>query len=197
MMRKMKLLAGLSCVALAGFLGTPAGAATLTIDPASMTVTAGTTFTVDVSVEGVTDLYGYGFAVGFDPAILEALGIAEGAFLPGGGATLFIDGTIDNTGGTITDTGGVLNGGVIGVDGSGVLATVTFRALATGSSAISLFNPILLDSNLADIAADALAAGSVTVDPGPNGVPLPSALSLAMLGLALMRRSAVSRGIKP
>jgi hypothetical protein len=171
-------------------------AASFSIDPSSLPVTVGQIFTLDVRIAGASDLYAFGFNLGFDPSLLSANSISEGAFLPSGGATLFIDGTIDNGAGTLSDTSDALNGAVPGVDGSGILATVSFTALASGTSRISLFNPILLDSGLADIPVDGIQTGSVTVLPGSTNVPEPSSfvlLGIGLTSLALGRRRRAKR----
>ena len=163
----------------------PAEATNLFIDPSPKTVTEGETFTIDIRIDEVADLYAFQFDLGFDPGILSANGIAEGAFLLSGGPTLFIPGTIDNTAGTILETANALNGAVPGVDGSGVLATMSFIALASGSSSINLFNPILLDSSGSDIAVTGMQNGSVNVTPSQNNAPVPEPLAFVMMGIGL------------
>ena len=64
----------------------------------------GQTFDVDVNVTGASDLYAYQMDLTFDPTVLSALSVTEGPFLPGGGTTFFIPGTIDNVGGSVTAT---------------------------------------------------------------------------------------------
>jgi hypothetical protein len=162
----------------------PAHATSLTIDPSSLNVTAGQTFSLSVSISGVTDLYAFEFDIGYDPNVLAANTISEGAFLPTGGPTLFIPGIIDNLGGTITATADVLNGAVPGVNGNGVLAVIDFTALTSGSSGINLFNPILLDSTLSDITVDNIQNGSVVVSASPGQVPEPATFALMGIGLA-------------
>src|SRR5262245_49893384 len=62
----------------------------------------GTTFTVTVQVSGITNLYAAQFDLQFNPAVLTAVSVAEGVFLPSGATTLFIPGTIDNVTGKIS-----------------------------------------------------------------------------------------------
>ena len=63
----------------------PAHATSLFIDPSSLNVTVGQTFSLSVSISGVTDLYAFQFDIGYDPNVLSANTISEGAFLPTGG----------------------------------------------------------------------------------------------------------------
>jgi hypothetical protein len=121
-------------------------AGTISVQPATPAVTAGQSFTLNVQVSGATDLYGYQFDLGFNSAVLAATSVSEGAFLPTGGPTIFVPGTIDNVGGSITANADILNGAVSGVNGSGDLLDVMFQALAPGSSNVQIFNLIALNS---------------------------------------------------
>jgi len=121
-------------------------AGTISLQPNAPTVTVGQTFTLSVDITGATDLYGYQFDLGFDPTILKAVSVSEGAFLGTGGPTIFLPGTIDNVGGSITANADILNGAVSGVNGDGDLLDVTFQALAGGSSDVQIFNLFALNS---------------------------------------------------
>jgi len=70
------------------------------------TVDKGSTFSVSIMVDSVTDLYGAQFSVSFNPSVLTAQSVNEGSFLKQGGASTFFNApTIDNSVGTITGTG--------------------------------------------------------------------------------------------
>ena len=159
----------------------PARAATVLINPSNQSVMVGQTFSVNVSISGVADLYAFQFDLGYDPTLLSATNVSEGAFLPTGGSTLFLPGTIDNTAGSIAFTADGLQGPVAGVSGSGVLALAEFTALAPGWSGISLFNVILLDSNGLDI-EPVTSGGNVQI----AVIPLPAAFPLLSFGLAAL-----------
>ena len=131
-------------------------AATISVQPASSDFSNTTTLMIDIT--GVSNLFAFQFDVGFDPPIVSAIGVTEGSFLPTGGSTLFIPGTIDNVTGVISNTADALTGLVPGVSGSGTLAKVQFQALAPGTSAITLSNVILLDSSGAAWGCSKIAA---------------------------------------
>ena len=165
--------------------------AAVSIDPSSTPVIVGNPVNLNVDISNVSDLYAFQFDIGFDPTILSATNTTEGAFLPSGGATFFVAGTIDNVGGTITDTADTLIGAVPGVGGDGVLATLQFQAIGNGTSPITLLNIILLDSNLDEIAFTS-TDGSVTVTPEPRFMPV------LLIGLLIAAsRMLKSRPIQP
>ena len=107
-------------------------------------INAGDTFTLDFSARNVMDLADWQFDISFNPTVLEVLEIKEGDFMKqNGGSTFFQKGTIDNTAGKIeglssailTDTG---------VNGTGVLLSVTFKAKTEVETQVALHNFQLL-----------------------------------------------------
>ena len=171
-------------------LSSHAYSAMISIDPITQTATDGSQVVVNVDITGVTDLYGFQFDLEFNPSVLAAVSSSEGTFLPSGGGTFFVPGTIDNVGGTVSATADTLLTAITGVSGSGALATFDFTAIGPGSSSLSIANVTLLDSNLNSIPNTA-GGGSVTVT---NPTPLPAAAWLLLSGLgglAAMRRCRV------
>jgi Cohesin domain/PEP-CTERM motif len=154
---------------------------TVGIQPANSTVGVGSFFDVFVDVSSVTDLYAFQFDIGFDPAILSAIGATEGPFLPSGGTTFFIPGFIDNTAGTISFNADSLTSAISGVSGSGSIADIQFQALALGTSQIDLSNVLLLDSSLSDIAFNTANASVDVISTA--AVPEPSTILLIGSGL--------------
>ncbi len=159
----------------------PASATSLSINPLSLTVDVGQSFTLAVALDSVSDLYAFGFDLAFDPTILAATLVVDGSFLSG---CCFNAGTIDNTAGTIVDITDTLSGPDPGVSGSGDLALISFQALAAGTSAITLANAILLDSNLQDILLVSTLRGTVTV--GSAAIPEPGTWLLLATGSAAL-----------
>jgi MYXO-CTERM domain-containing protein len=168
-----------------------ASAATLLTAPGTTNTSTGSSFVVNIEVSAVTDLYGYQFDIGFNPTVVSATMVTEGAFLPTGGATTFFPGSIDNALGTITFNAGLL-GGLAGVNGGGTLIQVQFQAVAAGSSTITMTNAVLLDSFGQGITVTT-TGGMVNVT-GTSMVPEPTSAVLGTFGLALvamLRRRAV------
>ena len=168
-------------------------AGTISLQPAAPTETVGQSFTLSVVISGASDLYGYQFDLGFDPTVLKATSVTEGAFLGTGGPTIFLPGTIDNVGGSITANADILNGAVSGVNGSGDLLDVTFQALTAGSSGVQIFNLIALNS-FGQGLTETTAGSTVTVSDG--GVPEPGTgllLAVGVVGLFAFLRLRPSR----
>jgi hypothetical protein len=147
----------------------------------------GDTLSVNISVTGIIDLYAFQFDVLFNPTLLAAISVSEGPFLPSGGTTIFIPGTIDTAGGTISATADTLVAAVPGVTGSGVLAAFQFTALAAGTSALSFANETLLDSGLNDITANTtFLNGSVTITAPSSSTPEPATLAMMLCAFAIL-----------
>lgn len=115
------------------------GPASLSVSPASKSVTNGDTFTVDVTVTNASELFGFQFDVEYDSSVLELEEATEGTFLSNNGidSTFCVpyktpDGIAENIACTRLGSGSV--------NGDGLLETVTFKAIGAGTSEIKLSN---------------------------------------------------------
>ncbi len=154
--------------------------------PETQNIAVGNTFTVDIDVNNVADLYDYQFSLVFDPAYLQADSITEGALFANTGDSFFSPGTIDNSSGTVALTYDTLFSPGPGVAGPGTIATAQFTALSNGTSSIGISpssDLILQDSqgNTLDVTAQ---SANVTV--GASPVPEPATVSLLLIGLVFM-----------
>jgi hypothetical protein len=172
----------------------PIPAPTLSVVPVSgSSVGVGNQIQYDINISNVSDLYAFQFDVIFNPKVVSFVSIDEGPFLPSGGATFFIPGTLDSFGSnTLAATGDVILSAVPGVTGDGILAILTLQGVGGGISSLDLANVLLLDSNLSSIDST-LQSGSVTVT--STAVPEPSSALLLLAGVsslflvALLKRS--------
>jgi hypothetical protein len=144
----------------------------------------------------VTDLYDYQFDLSFNPAVLQATNILEGAFLPIGGTTFFIPGTIDNAGGNVMFNADTLLTAISGVSGGGTLVVFDFTALAPGTSDLTILNnaDLILQDSTGALISSTQTGGSVIVE-GASAVPEPSVLMLLCAGLLALAGFSLKRAI--
>lgn len=171
------LAAGLPAMAAPG---APA-VATVTLSPASATISGCETVAVEVRVNGVTDLYGADVRLQFDPTALEV--VDADTLLPGiqiepGGFLApplsIARNTADNTLGTIQYAATQLNP-TLPASGSGAIAIIYLRGRASGTSSLQ-FNLVQLAIRDAEEIPSTAVDGSVTVTPPAA----PSLLSIAL-----------------
>ena len=103
-------------------------------------ISVGDTWTLHLNVENVDDLGGWQADLTFNPKVLKAVSVAEGGFLKqADGETFFAKGNIKNSLGKII---GIKSLQLDGKDAEGLgrLLSVTFTAIGTGTSEITLDN---------------------------------------------------------
>ncbi len=100
------------------------------VNPATQTAGVGEDVTVDVLIFNASDLYGFQFNLNYDPNILEFKNATEGTFLNenGDADTLHLPPSNPSPG-LIKNAVCVRKGQIGGVDGDGILETLTFTAL--------------------------------------------------------------------
>jgi hypothetical protein len=119
--------------------------ATVHVEPPSTQVPADSgAFTVSVVVEGVTNLGAYQIDMSYDPAIVEFVEVKEGPFLGSSGREVkcLPPRTGEGSAGLTCVTLGATPDGP---GGSGVLANITFKPVAPGSSALHFTRLTLTD----------------------------------------------------
>ena len=123
----------------------PTGLPYVSVDPQTNTTGVGMSFDIDITVTGITlpnDLYGWEANLTFNPEILNCTGAEEGPFLkdvPPGFTKWGV--TIQNEYGWVYMWAGFSPPPPSGAIGSGTLATVTFKALAVGSTPLNFLFP--------------------------------------------------------
>jgi hypothetical protein len=126
-----------------------AQATTLYVDPAQVTgLQIGDTFSINVAVASVNVLAGWEFQMFYNPQVLNATGAAEGPFLKNAQNTFFLNAGMDDnynsTYGRVYLACTTLP--VTGVNGSGVLASVSFKTVGAGQSVLNIDTNKLLDN---------------------------------------------------
>ncbi|MGA3191948.1 MAG: cohesin domain-containing protein [Candidatus Bathyarchaeia archaeon] len=205
----------LALIILALFVGIyPLGKATpgtvVAVDPTASTVKLGQTFGININITDVTGLLGFDFQLSYDATVLKLVDIQQGSFLKSVGSTLVINLT---TNGVIWLAVAVYSPQPLSsANGSGVLATATFKAVAAGESLLDLYSkdPYTPDEVklVSDPPPDSVAAipnvaadGHVFVssdpadppDPPPNPPP---PTTPALTAHALAPKTVVGQGYK-
>lgn len=169
------LLAAAACAVLSS---AAVAAPELVVTPASQTVMLGDTVTVDVMSTGFADaVVGGGFDFSYDASVLSLTGISFG---PEWDPLASSAGTHDAVAGTVT--GLFFNTFTGSPTGSFLNATLSFKAIGLGSSAITLAaNPLFPFANLAaEEVPFSVASGTV------QAVPEPATVSLLLAGVGVM-----------
>lgn len=145
------------------------------IDPSERNLSVGELFTVDVKISSITDLSAFEFRILFDEAVLSAVSVARGASWSDPNY-LWHAGEIDNLSGSIGFTAGAASSGSgplgVGIDIAGaVVSTITFQAIASGSSMVWLADSLMCYLS-GDTVTVEVTEGSVTVNVFLPGRPV-------------------------
>jgi len=129
----------------------------LYVDPSSIIDTnmvAGTTFTVNINVKDVTDLYGFDFWLNYTTAVLTATNVTVGPFFPSNSKVWkkVINDTLGYVRYMVALPLGTPKGG--GLNGSGTLAIINFTVDYLGGTILDLCNTLLGDSYAVYMAHD-------------------------------------------
>jgi len=135
--------------------GSSTATTTVYVDPSVTTVLyTGTTFSVNISISDVTDLTAWDFKLFYDATILNGTALTEGSFLKNSGNTFFwpvnFTDTYNATYGLARATCTFMAPGP-GVNGSGVLATITFNTKALGTALLHLTDTDPINSSAQSI----------------------------------------------
>lgn len=123
----------------------PAGPAAIYFDPPSFTPTVGSTFTVNVSLRNMADLFSAPLQISYDTKTLQLLNVTNGDMLSRDGQAVALVHREDLQKGTIqVNAERPPNSG--GINGDGVLYTLTFQAKLKGESNLVLERPVLRNS---------------------------------------------------
>jgi hypothetical protein len=113
------------------------------VDPLSVEKTVGQSFTVNLSVSDVANLYAWEVKLAYDRTILEHVKTVQGSFLGSSDVTFFTYRVNDTSGYVLIDC--TLLGNLLGVNGTGTVATVEFHVKQSGSCDLKLYDTKLLD----------------------------------------------------
>ena len=110
------------------------GAAILSFDPPQVSQPVGSTFAVNVTVNGANNVYSVPVQVSYDPKSLQLLNVSNGTFLSRDGQPVVIVHREDAPG--LEQISATRPPGSGGVSGQGTVFTLTFMAKAPGQSSL-------------------------------------------------------------
>jgi len=123
----------------------------LYVDPQTVEgIVVGQDFMVNIRISNITDLYGWEFKFGWNASVLDEVSVNEGPFLNSTGPTFFTY-YLNTTNEHVVVDCNLLGSDTPGVNGSGVLATITFRVRENGACDLNLYDTILEDPNTLSI----------------------------------------------
>jgi len=132
----------------------PAPAARLLLRPAEIVTQQGATFTVQIELENVQNLFSAPFRVKFDPQLLRLNEIQAGGLLSGDGKQInFTRNILNDIGEAIVTLSRIPGSG--GINGSGTLAVLTFQAVGRGTTTVSFPGLLLRNYQLQPIPVEA------------------------------------------
>ena len=123
------------------------GVPLLYVNPEENLAYPGESFTINITIQEVTDLYSYEFKLGFDPGNLSVISVDEGDFLTGPVGTLFYSQVKPD----YVYVAHLILGAYPGVSGSGVLCSITFNVIEAGECNLTPYDTIMLNSTAAEM----------------------------------------------
>ena len=114
------------------------------VDPETITKFVGQTFTINVSISNVVDLYAWELKLKWNATMLDMIDIDEGPFLKQGGDTFFTYKLNETEGSLLADC--TLLGDVAGVNGNGTIVFIEFYVKAEGECPLDLYETTLVSS---------------------------------------------------
>jgi general secretion pathway protein D len=114
-----------------------ASQASFAFDPPITTQRVGSTFTVNVLLNGAQNVYSVPLQVSYDPKILQVANVSNGTLLSQDGQAVALVHRDDDSAGTLQVTA-TRPPGASGISGQGPVVTLTFVAKAAGQSSLTI-----------------------------------------------------------
>jgi general secretion pathway protein D len=114
-------------------------------DPRSLSLKPGQLATIGVVVDNVNDLFSIPFLLQYNPAVISVEEVRQGGFLEGGNQSIAIVQRIDKEHGQ-TIISATRQPNTAGVSGTGTIMGIVVKAIAPGSSNLSILQVNAKDS---------------------------------------------------
>lgn len=161
----------------------------ISIQSQDTVVRLGDYFTIDVVITDVVDLYSIDLDVLFDTALMEYVSYTPGDFLASNGGSTFSPyaPSVNQACGTLEQYVETILGAPEGVDGGGILFSITFRAAEMGTGLIDIAGE--LSDSFALPIEYSREPGSVSVIPEPASMTMLGSLGAGLLFMHRRRRN--------
>jgi general secretion pathway protein D len=113
------------------------GAAAFGFDPPNLVQASGSTFAVNVLLNGAQNVYSVPLQVSYDPKVLQVVNVSNGGMLSQDGQAVALVHRDDESSGTLQITA-TRPPGASGVSGQGAVVTLTFLAKSAGQSTLTI-----------------------------------------------------------
>lgn len=133
--------------------------ARLRFDPATLNLKPGQTATIGVAIDNITDLFSIPMLLQYNPAVISVEEVQHGGFLSGGNQEIAIVQRVDKEHGQAI-VSATRQPNTSGVNGSGTLLGIVIKALAPGSTNLSIVQVNAKDSQQRPIP---LVTGETTI----------------------------------
>ncbi|HEY6251133.1 MAG TPA: cohesin domain-containing protein [Candidatus Angelobacter sp.] len=117
--------------------GTPSAGLSLKLDPGAVTPTVGSSFNMNVVLNGGQDISGVSLQITYDPKVLQFVQVTSGDYLARDGQSVPVVNRNDPTSGTLTISA-QRPSGTPGISGDGSIFNLMFTAKARGASGIAI-----------------------------------------------------------
>lgn len=161
------------------------GVPAIHVEPTLMRVNPTESFTVNISIQDVVDLFSYEAKVGFDKAVLEPIAIEEGPFIKNQTSSPMGTFFLPIVEQDFVHVACVTLGNYPGVSGNGTLFSVTFNVIEYGISDLHIYDSVLLDSNVMKISHNTIDGRVLATILGDvNGDGIVNILDLTIVSLS-------------
>jgi hypothetical protein len=139
----------------------------------SQSVSPGSEFTLNVTVQPTSAIAGAQFNLSFNPALVTVKNVREGNLLKqNGDSTYFSPGRIDNTVGIITGVAGTITSPGKTVSSEGILAVITMIAGSTDANCPINLSKVILGDVKAQSLPTSTVNATITIGNGTNQPPI-------------------------
>lgn len=118
----------------------------MSFDPPQVAQPVGSTFAVNVTISGASNIYSVPAQLSYDPKSLQLINVSNGTFLSRDGQPVVIVHREDAPG--LQQMSATRPPGSGGVSGQGAVFTLTFMAKAPGQSTLSITRAMARDPNM-------------------------------------------------